>query len=224
MVAGHSWSNGYHICNTAVLMKVVLLYNSASGGRYSLAKLRKICRANDIAITYSFTIKQKDSKKLAQLVKRGVTLMAVGGDGTINSAARLVVNTPSKLLPLPGGTLNNFVRDLEMRGSVEELLAQSKNTSEKIVDVAYVNDELFLNNSSLGFYPLTLLDRKRSSQFLEKWTVATYAAIRQLVAFRRLRIVIDGSKIRSPLFLSAITHMTLLRRFCRSAANLIQEH
>ncbi len=179
-------------------MQVVLIYNNASGGRYTLSRMRKLCRANGITISYSFTVKQLGSPKLAQLIKRGVTVMAVGGDGTMNGVARLVVSTPSRILPLPGGTLNHFVRDLGMDGSVEDLVGRIKDAKEQTIDVGYVNDELFLNNSSLGLYPFSLLDRKRNSKFYTKWVAAAYAAMRQLVVFRRLRLIIDGNKVRSP--------------------------
>lgn len=179
-------------------MQVVLIYNNTSGGRYTLARMRRVCRDNGMTISYSFTVRQLKSPKLAKLVSQGVTVMAVGGDGTMNSVARLVVNSPSILLPLPGGTLNHFVRDLGMKGSVEDLLRRVKDSHEQLIDVGYVNDELFLNNSSLGLYPFSLLDRKSSSKLLTKWVAATYAAIRQVIVFRRHRLVIDGSKIHSP--------------------------
>lgn len=179
-------------------MRVVLVYNNASGGKYTLAKLRQLCRDNNITITYSFTVRQLGSPKLAQLVRRGVIIMAVGGDGTMNSVARLMIDSPSLLLPLPGGTLNHFVRDLGMKGSLEELLSHSDKTKETTVDVGYVNEELFLNNSSLGLYPFTLLDRKRSNPLVTKWAAALYAGLRQLIVFRRHSMIIDGAKIRSP--------------------------
>jgi len=179
-------------------MRVVLIHNSASGGRYTLTKLRRLCRKNDITISYSFTVRQLGSPKLAKLAKQGVTVMAVGGDGTMNSVARLLVGTPSYLLPLPGGTLNHFVRDLGMTGSVEELIGHIEKAERNVIDVAYVNDELFLNNSSLGLYPFSLLDRKSNSKRVIKWVVAAYASVRQLVTFRRHRLIIDGRKLRSP--------------------------
>jgi len=179
-------------------MRVVLIYNTSSGGRYTLARMRRICRENSIAIDYSFTARQLGSPKLAQLIKRGVTVMAIGGDGTMNGAANLIVDSPSLLLPLPGGTLNHFVRDLGMTGSVEDIISRIEKAREQKVDVGYVNDQLFLNNSSLGLYPFSLLDRKSSSKRLTKWVAAVYAGVRQLVVFRRHRLIIDGKKIRSP--------------------------
>lgn len=179
-------------------MRVVLIYNNSSGGRYTLQKLRRICHENDIVISYNFTVRQLNSPKLAALIQQGVIIMAVGGDGTMNSVARLVVDSPSTLLPLPGGTLNHFVRDLGMNGTVEELVSGSKKASEQVVDVGYVNEELFLNNSSLGLYPFSLLERKKDRPLLTKWTAALYAGLWQLIVFRRHRLVIDGKQVRSP--------------------------
>lgn len=179
-------------------MRIVVVYNNASGGKYTLARIRRICRENGVTISYSFTVKQLSSPKLTQLVKRGVTVAAVGGDGTINSVARLVVGTRSVLLPLPGGTLNHFVRDLGMNGSVDELMLRIGKARERKVDVGYVNDELFLNTSSLGLYPFALLDRKNGNRFFGKWMLATLTTLRQLMLFHRHSLVIDGKKINSP--------------------------
>src|SRR5690242_13805235 len=103
-------------------------------------------RKYDIKLDYSFTVKQLSSRKLSSLVRSGCMVMAVGGDGTLNAVARLLVGTPSVLLPLPGGTFNHFIRDLGMSSDVEENLSHIKRGKKKKIDVAYVNDQLFLNN------------------------------------------------------------------------------
>lgn len=179
-------------------MKVVLIYNQKSGGRYNLRRIKRIFRQHDVVVSYSFTIDQLASKKLRGLVKRGVTVAAVGGDGTINSVARLVVGTKSVLLPLPGGTLNHFVQDLGMPGNIDDVIAGVKSAKPRQIDVGYVNDELFLNNSSLGIYPFTLIDRKSSGKVMGKWLAASLAAVKQLTIFKRHRLVIDGKRVHSP--------------------------
>ncbi len=179
-------------------MNVVLIYNQKSGGRFTLKQIKRLFKDNGLEVSYSFTMQQLTSRKLANLLKKGVTVAAIGGDGTMNAVARHIVGTKSKLLPLPGGTLNHFVRDLGMTGSVEDVLKQVSTAEEQLIDVGYVNDELFVNNSSLGLYPFTLIDRKSANKWLSKWVAATHAAINQLIRFRRLPFVIDGEKIRSP--------------------------
>lgn len=179
-------------------MKIVLIYNPKSGSQYDLRQLRRLCRKYEITISYSFTVSQLSSKKLKQLIRRGVTVAVVGGDGTLNAAARLLVGTKSSMLPLPGGTFNHFVRDLGMAPTVEETFAHIKSARERMIDVGFVNNELFLNNSNLGLYPFSLIERKATKRLVGKYVAAVLSAIDQLSRFRRHKLVIDGQPVRSP--------------------------
>lgn len=179
-------------------MKVVLVYNSRSGGRYELRPLRAAFRRHHVGIDYTFSVDQLGSAKLKSLIDKGVTIAAVGGDGTLNAVARLIVGTPSALLPLPGGTFNHFVRDLGMSPRYEETLARIEQAHRRTIDVGYVNDELFLNNSNLGLYPFSLIERKAAKRLVGKWLAALLSAVDQLIVFRRHKLVIDGQKVRSP--------------------------
>lgn len=179
-------------------MKVVLIYNSSSGSNYDERSLRRLFRRHHVTIDYTFRVDQLSSDKLKSLIKKGVTVAAVGGDGTLNAVARKVVGTPSVLLPLPGGTFNHFVRDLGMSVALEDTLAHLKKGRQRTIDVGYVNDELFLNNSNLGLYPFSLIERKATKRVIGKWLAALLSAVDQLTVFRRHKLVIDGSKVRSP--------------------------
>ncbi len=179
-------------------MNVVLIYNPKSGGRKTLQALRPLFKRHGVKIEYSFTIQQLDSKKLASLIARGVTVAVVGGDGSLNSVARHLVNTKSTLLPLPGGTFNHFVRDLGMAPDIESVIENLDAGKRKRIDVAYVNDELFLNNSNLGLYPFSLIERKTIRKVAGKWIAAILSAVDQLTAFRRHALIVDGEEFRSP--------------------------
>ena len=179
-------------------MKVVVIYNPASGSGYTLRKIKELLRQQNITVDYSFTIKQLTSQKLTSLIRRGVTVAVVGGDGSLNSVARLLVGSKSVLFPLPGGTFNHFIRDLGMPPTVEESINAFDTARVVSIDVAYVNDELFLNNSNLGLYPFSLIERKTAKKFLGKYTAAALSIFDQLSLFRRHILVIDGEKIKSP--------------------------
>lgn len=179
-------------------MNVVLIYNVKSGGEYQLSQIRKIFKSHDIVIDYSFTARQLSSKKLAALIAKGVTVAVIGGDGTLNSVARLLVGTESVMLPLPGGTFNHFIRDLGMSPQLEDTLAHIASGKIRKIDVGMVNDELFLNNSNLGLYPFSLIERKATKKVLGKWGAALLASIDQFALFRRHKLVIDGKKVKSP--------------------------
>lgn len=189
---------GRNIRYKASPMKVVVIYNPASGSEYSLRKIRQLFKQSGVSIDYSFTIKQLSSQKLAALIQRGVTVAVVGGDGSLNSAARLLVGTKSVLLPLPGGTFNHFTRDLGMAPTVKEVMTSIHTAETRTIDVAYVNDELFLNNSNLGLYPFSLIERKATKKLIGKWLAAALSIIDQLSLFRRHSLIIDGEKIKSP--------------------------
>lgn len=179
-------------------MKVILIYNEASGSGYDLRSLKRIFKAASVDVEYSFSTKQLSSKKLLSLIRTGRTIAAVGGDGTLNSVARLLVDTKSTLLPLPGGTFNHFVRDLGMAPTVEDSVARLSEAAVSLIDVAYVNDELFLNNSNIGLYPFSLIERKTTKKLIGKHAAALLSAFDQLSLFRRHKLVIDNEVIRSP--------------------------
>jgi diacylglycerol kinase family enzyme len=179
-------------------MNVVLVYNPSSGNEFGLRHLRQLFRTHGVTIRYSFTTHQLSSKKLQELIRSGVIVAVVGGDGTLNSVARLLIHSESMLLPLPGGTFNHFVRDLGMAPTIDDILSDIHNATERTIDVAYVNDELFLNNSNLGLYPFSLIERKKTKKLVGKWIAAVLSVIDQLSVFRRHKLIIDGQRVRSP--------------------------
>lgn len=87
---------------------------------------------------------------------------ASGGDGTVNLTAQLLQGSKIAFGVIPSGTLNHFARDLNIPLNLADsvkLIVQGKSF---LVDTACVNGKLFLNNSSIGFYPLSV--RKRETQ------------------------------------------------------------
>jgi diacylglycerol kinase family enzyme len=122
------------------------------------------------------------------------TLIAGGGDGTINLAASVLVGRDIPLGVLPLGTLNHFAKDLgiplELEDAVRVILAGV--TCQ--VDVGEVNGRVFLNNSSLGVYPaiVRLRERYRESG-LGKWVAALWASLTVLRRnpFMAVRLIVQ---------------------------------
>ena len=136
---------------------------------------------------------------MGQAVESGCeTLVAGGGDGTLNTAAQAVLGTGVCLGVLPLGTLNHFAKDLgiplELEAAAQVVLA-GKSCQ---VDVGEVNGRIFLNNSSLGMYPAMVRLRERiRSQVVGKWIAALWAA---LIVIRRnpfmtVRIELEGKAV-----------------------------
>ena len=72
---------------------------------------------------------------------------------TIAAAASALIGTDTKLGVLPLGTLNHFARDLGVPTDVAEAAKLIASGKERRVDVAELNDRIFINNSAVGLYP-----------------------------------------------------------------------
>lgn len=119
-----------------------------------------------------------------------------GGDGSMRSAARTLGGTSVPLGLLPLGTLNHFAKDLGIPLQLEHAVAAIAGGRTRKVDLAEVNGETFINNSSIGIYPYMVIDRerRRARHKLAKWMAMVPAFFRMMRHFprRRLRISAEG--------------------------------
>jgi len=134
------------------------------------------------------------------------SLVAGGGDGTINSGASAVLGRGIPLGVLPLGTLNHFAKDLGIPLDLDEAAKVVLEGVVCKVDVGEVNGRIFLNNSSLGVYPAIVRLRERYRATLGgKWIAALWAGLTVLrrSPFMAVRITADGEAIirRTPLAL-----------------------
>jgi diacylglycerol kinase family enzyme len=115
------------------------------------------------------------------------TIVAAGGDGTVNAVASALVGTQSSLGVIPLGTLNHFAKDagipLDLDAAVETII----NGETKLVDVGELNGRIFINNSSIGLYPAIVQERcEHQRRGLSKWvafTRAVYTVMRRAPSF-----------------------------------------
>jgi diacylglycerol kinase family enzyme len=119
-----------------------------------------------------------------------------GGDGSLRTVASVLAGTGLPLGVLPLGTLNHFAKDLGIPLKVEEAAAAIAAGHTRIIDLAEVNGETFINNSSIGIYPYMVMhrERRRAAHKLAKWMAMVPAFLRMLHHFppRRLRISAKG--------------------------------
>ena len=79
------------------------------------------------------------------------TVVAAGGDGTVNEVLRGIVGTPARLGVLPVGTVNVFARELGLPLDWEEAWARILKGRERTVDVGGANDSPFIQLAGVGF-------------------------------------------------------------------------
>jgi undecaprenyl-diphosphatase len=135
--------------------------------------------------------------RTADAVKRGVDFVGVaGGDGTIRGAAQYLTGTDVPLLPIPAGTRNHFAKDVGVC-EIDDAVEASKGDVRR-VDVGEVNEQRFVNNSSIGIYPRIVIRREAHEKRLPKG-VANLVAVWEQVRRRgqRFGVDVDGRQLRA---------------------------
>jgi len=125
-------------------------------------------------------------------VARGARRVVVaGGDGTICTAAAVLAGTTVELGILPGGTLNHFARDRHIPETAAEAARVAAEGVAAPADVAYVNDRIFLNTSSVGAYVVFVRARERLEKYVGYRLATLLAAARVLAGLRTFRVEVD---------------------------------
>ncbi|TZF95326.1 diacylglycerol kinase [Chryseobacterium panacisoli] len=77
--------------------------------------------------------------------------VAIGGDGTISTVAKNLINTEKILAIFPAGSGNGFSNETQFSKNLDELLAKIKIKNSRKIDTFTVNDRLSINVSGTGF-------------------------------------------------------------------------
>lgn len=132
----------------------VLLYNPLSGG----GKAERFHLADEARRRGIEPIELKRGDDLEELVRAAVRsgadgLAMAGGDGSQAVVARVASELDLPYACIPSGTRNHFALDLGVdREDVVGALDAFVDGGERRVDLAEVNDRVFVNNVSLGLY------------------------------------------------------------------------
>jgi diacylglycerol kinase family enzyme len=146
-------------------------------------RLRRIFEEEQRDPDISFAESGAEVTELARQAAKGPyeVIVAAGGDGTVNSVAAAVIDSGKILGVLPLGTLNHFARDLGIPFDLEAAARTIVDGQTIEVDVAEVNNRIFLNNSSLGLYPMIVREREKIQRLgYRKWPAFFWAAIQAL--------------------------------------------
>jgi diacylglycerol kinase family enzyme len=186
-----------------VLDKIVVIINASAGLGYCggwAAALEEKFRSHGVEadITLAKSGKQMIERAAEAVADGASTVVAGGGDGTINAVASNLVGSKVRLGVLPLGTLNHFAKDLKIPLDLDAAVANVVHGAPMQVDVGEVNGRIFLNNSGLGIYPDIVRDREQQQKHLGrgKWPAfgrAMFAALRRF-PFLSVRLKINGDE------------------------------
>ncbi len=126
-------------------------------------------------------------------------VVAVGGDGTLNTVAQAAHAAGCAMGVVPQGTFNYFARTHGIPADPADAVRLLLAAVPAPVQVAGINDRVFLVNASLGLYPDLLEDREAyKARFgRSRWVAFVAACATLLRAQRRLRLHIEmGGTVR----------------------------
>jgi diacylglycerol kinase family enzyme len=168
--------------------RIPAIVNVASG---TADEARKVLEEGD---RFEVHAVQPDAiaEEVKALVRSGAKRILVsGGDGTIATAATVLMDTPAELAILPGGTLNHFARDLGVSTDPAEALRLATDGSCRDADVGRVNGSIFLNTSSVGSYVRFVRIRERLERRFGYRFASFIAALRILFQHRLIAVELE---------------------------------
>lgn len=77
--------------------------------------------------------------------------IAIGGDGTISTVAKNLINSEKILGIFPAGSGNGFSNETKFSKNLDELLAKIKNRNVKEIDTFTINEKFSINVAGVGF-------------------------------------------------------------------------
>lgn len=107
--------------------------------------------------------------RLKEAAGKGYDAILIGGgDGTVNTAARVLMGSGTALGILPLGTMNRLAQDLNMAVDLDSAATQLAVSEPFDMDVAEVNGNIFLCNSFIGLPPV-VSERRQSLRGRGMW-------------------------------------------------------
>lgn len=187
---------------------LLFVINSASGALDIDAKRAVIeaalaaqGRTGELMICQPAELLHVAKKAAAAALASGGAVVAVGGDGSINTVAQAAQAAGCAVGVIPYGTFNYFARAHGIPTDPVAAMQLLLDACPMPVQVAAINDQVFLVNASLGVYPELLLDREAfTARFgRSRWVAFVAGSTTLLRAQRRLRLRIEMGATSRPL-------------------------
>jgi len=137
--------------NFVVMDKVAFIINPFSAKKNYQPFLNELkAKVNDPLYYVSESIAGTDEFIQAHFEQVDI-FVAIGGDGTISTVAKNLINTNKILAIFPAGSGNGFSNETRFSKNLDELLEKIKVKNSRKIDTFTVNDRLSINVSGTGF-------------------------------------------------------------------------
>ena len=140
------------------MKKIYFIINPAAGIHHSRKqKLEEMIPEYFPAETFQTEIVRINEKdRISDLTQKAVAkghdiIVAVGGDGTINEIAQVLVDSSAVLGIIPAGSCNGLAHFLKIPFKLEEALNLIKNGEAMCIDTIQLNDRIAVSIAGMGF-------------------------------------------------------------------------
>ncbi len=149
--------------------KILFIVNPVSGPRRNenkIALIREHCDKYIFDIHIAETKYKGHARDLALEAKEEAfdTVVAFGGDGTVNETAQPLVGSNIKFGIIPGGSGNGFAMHIGMGRNRIKAIQKLNTATSQIIDTCSVNDQFFLNLAGTGFDALIAFKAENNQQ------------------------------------------------------------
>ena len=182
---------------SAPLFAVINAGSGAHDAEQTRESLSDVFRQAGRAVQFTQVVRpallpQACEQAAVQAARHNGILVAVGGDGTLNTAARAALGQGCPMGVIPRGTFNYLARDHGIPLDAQEAARALLQASPQPVQVGLVNGEIFLVNASLGLYPQLLQDREAFKARLgrHRW-VALLSGLATLLQWHGRQLSLD---------------------------------
>lgn len=167
-----------------------------------------ICKENSLINSLYTTTGKNDKQALKELtqINKYDAVFAVGGDGTVNLVASVLIGTNIALGIIPLGSGNGLSKDLNIPQDTEEALKLIRSYSIRRIDAVDLNGIYSIHLSDLGFNALVV------NRFCEGDSrgqgAYTWIALQEYINYvpKRYRIVTDAEAFEGEAFMVTIAN------------------
>ena len=145
-----------YICHSKLkaLTRFLFIVNPKSGTTTKNRIVEKIRSSfNENEYTIQYTNGPRHATELASEFarKNGDTVVATGGDGTINEIAQAICDSDTKMAIIPCGSGNGLAGHLGISKEVDKAIQIIKSGHTKPMDLIRINGRICCNTTGLGF-------------------------------------------------------------------------
>ena len=172
---------------------IIFILNPIAGKGLKVSKTHIEEKFSDKNVEFIEVLEGRE-KIVKEAIKNGVLdFVVVGGDGTVNNIAALIMNTPARLGIVPNGSGNGLARDLGIPMNIEASLERIKTGKIKKIDVGLINQMPFFCTAGIGFDAICAYNFAHKSHNRGLWNYVKII-LSNYYAFKPISVKIDGVK------------------------------